>query len=67
MATLLSLDFNTGPFELPAAENLSVYSGSRKVTVAVTVEDRDGFPVVVFVPIPRDLIPELIDRLAAAL
>jgi hypothetical protein len=67
MATLLSLDFNGGPFELPAAETLSVYPGSQEVRVAITVEDRDGFPVVVFLPIPRDLIPELIDRLAAIL
>jgi hypothetical protein len=67
MATLIPLDFNAGPFELPPAEDFSVYPGSRKVSVAVRVGDRDGFPVIVFVPIPRDLVPDLIDRLAAVL
>jgi hypothetical protein len=66
MVTRILLSFNNGPFELPPADDLAVYPGAKTVNVAVTVKDPDGFPVIVFVPIRRDLLPNLIERLTEA-
>ena len=48
---------------LPRASDLEVYSGKDTVTVAVTVEADDGMPTVVFVPLPKHCIPNLVSAL----
>jgi hypothetical protein len=52
---------------LPRASDFEVYSGSDTITVALTVEAEDGMPTVVFVPLPKSCIPNLISTLGDAL
>jgi hypothetical protein len=52
---------------LPRASDFEVYSGGDTITIAVTVEAEDGMPTVVFVPLQKSCIPNLISALADAL
>jgi hypothetical protein len=48
---------------LPQASDFEVYSGANVVTIAVTVEAEDGMPTIVFVPLQKSCIPNLIAAL----
>jgi hypothetical protein len=52
---------------LPQASDFEVYSGKDTITIAVTVEADDGLPTVVFVPLQKSCIPNLISALTDAL
>jgi hypothetical protein len=52
---------------LPRASDFEVYSGRDTITIAITVEADDGMPTVVFVPLPKHCIPNLISALGDAL
>src|SRR5690348_15773211 len=53
MTTKLKFEFERGPFILPEVQDIAVYSGSKTVQLALSVEDDAGLPTIVFVPIPR--------------
>jgi hypothetical protein len=53
--------------KLPRASDFEVFSGSDTVTIAVTVEAEDGMPTVVFVPLPKACVADLISALGDAL
>ena len=61
---LLSLSSDR-TWRLPVATDFEVYSGSDTVTIAVTVEAQDGMPTVVFVPLEKACIPNLVVALGA--
>jgi hypothetical protein len=52
---------------LPQASDFEVYSGNDTVTIAVTVEAEDGMPTVVFVPLPKACVSNLIAALGDVL
>jgi hypothetical protein len=52
---------------LPRASDFEVYSGNETITIALTVEAEDGMPTVVFVPLPKGCVPNLISTLEDAL
>ena len=53
--------------KLPRASDFEVYSGNDTITIAVTVEAEDGMPTVVFVPLPKGCVANLISALGDAL
>ena len=54
-----------GTWRLPVATDFEVYSGKDTVTIAVTVEAHDGMPTVVFVPLAKECIPNLVAALGS--
>jgi hypothetical protein len=52
---------------LPRASDFEVYSGSDTITIALTVEADDGLPTVVFVPLPKACVSNLIAALGDVL
>ena len=52
---------------LPRVSDFEVYSGKDTITIAITVEAADGMPTVVFVPLPKYCVPNLISVLGDAL
>jgi hypothetical protein len=66
MTTKVNFEFERGPFILPEVQDVAVYTGSKTVRLALSVEDDAGLPTVVFVPIPRAMLPDLIRALSSA-
>jgi hypothetical protein len=65
MTTKLTFNFERGPFILPTAQDVAVYSGSSTFRLAVTVQDENGLPAVIFIPIPKALLPDLMRELSS--
>jgi hypothetical protein len=66
MASKLLFLSSDGTWRLPVATDFEVYSDTDTVTIAVNVEAQDGMPTVVFVPLAKDCIPNLVVALGAA-
>jgi|tagenome__1003787_1003787.scaffolds.fasta_scaffold19620189_1 hypothetical protein len=67
MTTKLKFEFERGPFILPDVQDVAVYSGSKTIRLALSVEDDAGLPTIVFVPIPRAMLPDLIQALTSTI
>jgi hypothetical protein len=65
MTTILPLEFDLGPFTLPVAQGFSLYEGTDTIRLAITVECENGLPAVVFIPVPRAMLPDIIKGLSS--
>jgi hypothetical protein len=63
MVRRVVLDPSSGPFELPPAQGFAIMPGPDHVSIAVSIDAGDGLPTVVFVPIPRAMLSQLIQEL----
>ena len=67
MGSKLLLLSSNGTSRLPRASDFEVFSGNDTITIAVTVDAEDGMPTVVFVPLPKSCVQNLISTLGDAL
>jgi hypothetical protein len=66
MASKLLPLSSDGTWRFPVATDFELYAVTDTVTIAVNVEAQDGMPTVVFVPLAKECIPNLVVALGAA-